>query len=187
MRSSGSGIPCTHPMGKETSRNGLSAHVYSPARRANIKNAWSYIPPALHIFMLWRHFCHPFSHSTQLPFPIQNQEGFVRISTSFFCECGTNGIVRCKVAIPQQAPSGDWGQILFGDILTAKGGRLTFRNRASCIYDRRFATFYRTLFIYLINKYISLSDIYLTEQHWYKQYRQPIRCNNNGLLKIPVS
>jgi len=34
---------------------------------------------------------------------------------------------------------------------------LTFRHRASCIQDRRFATLQRTLFIYLINKYISLS------------------------------
>jgi len=45
---------------------------------------------------------------------------------------------------------------------------LTFRNRASCIQDRRFATFQRTLFIYLINKYITLSDICLTVHHWYK-------------------
>ena len=36
---------------------------------------------------------------------------------------------------------------------------LTFRHRASSIYDRHFATLQRTLFIYLINKYISLSDI----------------------------
>ena len=34
--------------------------------------------------------------------------------------------------------------------------------------DRRFATLQRTLFIYLINKYISLSDICLTVHHWYK-------------------
>ena len=53
--------------------------------------------------------------------------------------------------------------------------------------DRRFATLQRTLFIYLINKYISLSDICLTVHHWYKLYRQPTRCNNNGLLIIPVS
>ena len=31
--------------------------------------------------------------------------------------------------------------------------------------DRRFTTLQRMLFIYLINKYISLSDIYLTEHH----------------------
>ena len=31
--------------------------------------------------------------------------------------------------------------------------------------DRRFATLQRTLFIYLINKYISLSDICLTVHH----------------------
>ena len=63
---------------------------------------------------------------------------------------------------------------------------LTFRHRGSSIQDRRFATLQRTLFIYLINKYISLLDICLTVHHWYKQYRQPTRCNNNGLLIIPV-
>jgi hypothetical protein len=45
---------------------------------------------------------------------------------------------------------------------------LTFRRRASSIYDRHFATLQRTLFIYLINKYISLFDICLTVHHWYK-------------------
>ena len=45
---------------------------------------------------------------------------------------------------------------------------LTFRHRASSVQDRRFATLQRTLFIYLINKYISLSDICLTVHHWYK-------------------
>ena len=35
---------------------------------------------------------------------------------------------------------------------------LTFRHRASSIQDRHFANIQRTLFIYLINKYISLSD-----------------------------
>ena len=33
---------------------------------------------------------------------------------------------------------------------------------------RRFTTLQRTLFIYLINKNISLSDICLTVHHWYK-------------------
>jgi len=42
---------------------------------------------------------------------------------------------------------------------------LTFRHRASSIYDSRFATLQRTLFVYLINKYISLSDICLTVHH----------------------
>ena len=65
---------------------------------------------------------------------------------------------------------------------------LTFRHRASSIYrDRRFATLQRTLFIYLINKYISLADICWTVHHWYKKYKQPNRYNNNGLLIIPVS
>jgi len=27
----------------------------------------------------------------------------------------------------------------------------------------------------------------LTVYHWYKQYKQPTRCKNNGLLIIPVS
>jgi hypothetical protein len=39
---------------------------------------------------------------------------------------------------------------------------LTFRHRASSIQDRHFTTLQRRLFIYLINKYISLSDICLT-------------------------
>ena len=64
---------------------------------------------------------------------------------------------------------------------------LTFRHRESYIQDRRFAALQRTLFVYLINKYISLSDICLTVHHLYKKYRQPTRCNNNGLLIIPVS
>ena len=45
---------------------------------------------------------------------------------------------------------------------------LTFRYRASSIKDRRFAALQRTLFIYLINKYISLSDTCLTVHHCYK-------------------
>ena len=45
---------------------------------------------------------------------------------------------------------------------------LTFRHRASSIQDSHFGTLQRTLFIYLINKYISLSDICLTVHHWYK-------------------
>ena len=42
---------------------------------------------------------------------------------------------------------------------------LTFRHHASSIQDRRFTTLQRTLFIYLINKYISLSDVCLTVHH----------------------
>ena len=42
---------------------------------------------------------------------------------------------------------------------------LTFRHRASCLQDRRFTTLQRTLFVYLINIYISLSDIFLTAHH----------------------
>ena len=64
---------------------------------------------------------------------------------------------------------------------------LTFRRRLPLYRDRRFATLQGTLFVYLINKYISLSDICLVVHHWYKLYKQPNRCNNNGLLIIPVS
>ena len=39
---------------------------------------------------------------------------------------------------------------------------LTFRHRASAVGDRSFATLQSMLFIYLINKYISLSGICLT-------------------------
>ena len=42
---------------------------------------------------------------------------------------------------------------------------LTFRHRSFSMQDRRFATLQRTLFIYLINKYISLSDICFTVHH----------------------
>jgi len=42
---------------------------------------------------------------------------------------------------------------------------LTFRHRASYVQDRRFATLQRTLFKCLINKYISLSDIFFTVHH----------------------
>ena len=42
---------------------------------------------------------------------------------------------------------------------------LNVRHRASSIQDRHFATLHRTLFIYLINKYISLPDICLTVHH----------------------
>ena len=45
---------------------------------------------------------------------------------------------------------------------------LTFRHRSFSMQDRRFATLQRMFFIYLINKYISLSDICLTVHHWYK-------------------
>ena len=41
---------------------------------------------------------------------------------------------------------------------------LTFRDHASCIQDRRSATLQRTLFIYLINKYISLYFLRLAAQ-----------------------
>ena len=44
-------------------------------------------------------------------------------------------------------------------------GILTFRHHASSLEDRRFTTLQITLFIFLINKYISLSDIYLTVHH----------------------
>ena len=50
----------------------------------------------------------------------------------------------------------------------SNNSRLTFRHRASSVKDRCFANLQRTLVMYLINKYISLSDICLTVHHWYK-------------------
>ena len=52
-----------------------------------------------------------------------------------------------------------------GPVMMVNVKSLTFRHRASSILDRRFATLQRTLFVYLINKYISLSDMYLTVHH----------------------
>ena len=53
-----------------------------------------------------------------------------------------------------------------GNICNIRSGfELTFRHRASSVLDRYFATLPRTPFIYLINKYISLSDICLTVHH----------------------
>ena len=49
--------------------------------------------------------------------------------------------------------------------LNALSRGLTFRHVHPVYRDRRFATLQRTLFIYLINKYISLSDICLTVHH----------------------
>ena len=57
---------------------------------------------------------------------------------------------------------------LAGEYTSSRTGpicRLTFRHRASSIQDRLFATLKRMLFIYLINKFISLSDICLTVHH----------------------
>ena len=45
---------------------------------------------------------------------------------------------------------------------------LTFRHRASCILGQAFHCYPENIFIYLIIKYISLSDICLTVHHWYK-------------------
>jgi len=42
---------------------------------------------------------------------------------------------------------------------------ITFRHQSFCMQDRHFATLQRMLFIYLIKKYISLSDICLTMHH----------------------
>ena len=54
------------------------------------------------------------------------------------------------------------GRILLNNLGTDDKAILTFRHRAFSILDRRFATLRRMLFIYLINKYISLADISLT-------------------------
>ena len=45
---------------------------------------------------------------------------------------------------------------------------LTFGTALPLYRDRRFTNLQRTLFIYLINKYISLADICMTVHHWYK-------------------
>ena len=53
-------------------------------------------------------------------------------------------------------------------LLIIKTNRLTFRRHAFSIKDWCFPSLQRTLFIYLINKYISLSDICLIVYNWYK-------------------
>ena len=58
----------------------------------------------------------------------------------------------------------EWG-LTHAAVFMVLKGVLNFRQRASFIYDRRFTNLQRTLFIYLINKYISLSDICLTVHH----------------------
>ena len=48
----------------------------------------------------------------------------------------------------------------------------------------------RNIYIYTIlhgKLNVCRFDFCLTVHHWYKWYRQPTRCNNNGLLIIPVS
>ena len=57
------------------------------------------------------------------------------------------------------------GTIYMNICLCGSCSGLTFRHRAFSTYDRHFATLQRSLFIYLINKYISLSDICLTMHH----------------------
>ena len=52
--------------------------------------------------------------------------------------------------------------------LNARSRGLIFRHLRPVYRDRHFATLQRTLFIYLINKYISLPNICLTVHHWFK-------------------
>ena len=49
--------------------------------------------------------------------------------------------------------------------ITCAHALLTFRHHVSSVQDRHFTTLQRTLFIYLINKYISLFDICLIMHH----------------------
>ena len=64
---------------------------------------------------------------------------------------------------------------------------LTFRQRASCILGQAFRYSPENAF-YIFNQQIYFIIWYLLDLHnWYKLYRQPTRCNNNGLLIIPVS
>ena len=52
--------------------------------------------------------------------------------------------------------------VIFWDIALCL---LTFRHRASCILGQAFHCSPENAFLYLINKYISLSDICLTVRH----------------------
>ena len=64
---------------------------------------------------------------------------------------------------------------------------LTFRHRASCILGQAFHYSPENAF-YIFNQQIYFIIWYLLDlHHWYKLYRQPTRCNNNGLLIIPIS
>ena len=74
--------------------------------------------------------------------------------------------------VVEAAIKAKWGKIMGPDVeivvkckLFLCASQLTFRHRASCIWDRHFATLQRMLFICLINKYISLFDICLTVHH----------------------
>jgi len=49
--------------------------------------------------------------------------------------------------------------------VTGRPTCLTFRHRASCLLGQAFHYSPENAFIYLINKYISLSDIWLTVHH----------------------
>jgi hypothetical protein len=106
--------------------------------------------------------------------------GFVllRIRTS-------GGLTRCTTASFSRTRNALRRQIM--NVITY----LTFRHRASSIWDRRFATPQRTLFVYLINKYISLSDICLTVHHWYNapedgQNYCPKHVELTGIINKPL-
>ena len=70
--------------------------------------------------------------------------------------------VVCSTVIVVDPIHGSTGRFVLSDVVIVRNRILTFRHRAFSIEDRHFATLQRTLFIYLINKYISLSDICLT-------------------------
>ena len=50
-----------------------------------------------------------------------------------------------------------------------------------------FAYWFKSLFLAKRPTSCTKFDICLTVHHWQKYYRQPTRCNNNGLLIIPIS
>ena len=118
-------------------------------------------PISITITALWMTtFCFPFGRS-QVQTPVQKP---AEIYHGLFCiyrQMQNLGLNKASLTT-----SHNISYILF--TIQPSTRRLTFRHRASSIYDRRFAALQRTLFIYLINKHISLSDICLTVHHWYK-------------------
>ena len=74
-------------------------------------------------------------------------------------------IVNIPAKILCNAAAGGYGYKITLHLEYGTSNQLTFGHRASSVQDRRFAAHQRTFFIYLINKYISLSDNCLTVHH----------------------
>ena len=101
----------------------------------------------------------------------------MHVSTRICLRCGRNYMSFLhsdvfSLECPDQERKGFWKENRNRSLQSSLGiwflSVLAFRHLASSIQDRRLATLHRTLFMYLINKYISLSDICLTVHHWYK-------------------